>query len=76
MGDVKLFMILGMLLGAEIFWILYVSVMLAGIFSVGGIALGYLYRDGSLAFAPFIVCAVLIDFYWISWNEIWRWLVW
>jgi len=76
MGDAKLFMVLGMLMGGEVFWVLYLSVMMAGVFAIAGMALGSLRRDSNLAFAPFIACAVLINFYWISWNQIWRWLVW
>lgn len=76
MGDAKLFMVLGMLLSAEVFWVLYMSIMLAGCFAVGGMALGCLKRESSFAFAPFIALAVLIDVHWISWNQIWRWLIW
>mgnify|MGYP000630860069 CR=1 FL=1 len=65
MGDLKLFFVLGLYLGWEIFWVLYIAVMVGGLFAICGIIVKYLSRKSRLPFAPFIAIAFLVTHYFL-----------
>jgi prepilin signal peptidase PulO-like enzyme (type II secretory pathway) len=70
MGDVKLFTAVALYLGWSTFWLIYLSVMLAGLFSLVLLVLGVLDRKSHIPFAPFITIAAVINLYWQPWTYI------
>ena len=54
MGDVKLAGVAGFYLEWDVFWGLYIAILLAGLFSIAGLLLGRLKRSSQVPFAPFL----------------------
>lgn len=73
MGDLKLFFVLGLLLGWTVFWHLYLAVLLGGSFASVGVIAGYLDRKTLLPFAPFITMAFLVGQFVLTWDRFWEW---
>jgi leader peptidase (prepilin peptidase) / N-methyltransferase len=59
MGDVKLMFVLGLLLGLEAAFILYLAICAAGLFAAGGMIAGKLSAGRRIPFVPFLLLAVL-----------------
>lgn len=54
MGDVKLAVMLGVFLGWSVLWVLYLAVVLGGVFGLVGLLTRQLGRRARLPFAPFV----------------------
>jgi leader peptidase (prepilin peptidase) / N-methyltransferase len=61
MGDVKLIGVTALFLGWEALWLLYLAVMLAGIYSMAGMLLGRIRRSACLPFAPFVAVSAFLS---------------
>lgn len=60
MGDVKLFLMTGVLLGWEVLWLMYLSFVAGGLFALMGLSTGFIQKKDRLPFAPFVLTAYLI----------------
>lgn len=74
MGDIKLFLVTGLYLGWNVFWVLYLTVMLAGLFSSAGMIGGYIDRKQMLPLAPFIALAAASGLLLVPWDLVALWL--
>lgn len=75
MGDVKLLLLIALFVGWEIYWILYLAFMSAGIVAAAGLLTGWMDRKTRVPFAPFITLAVAAGLFWLPWNLVEGWLV-
>ncbi|MEL7169005.1 MAG: prepilin peptidase [Bacteroidota bacterium] len=62
LGDIKLAIPMGVVLGWPVIWSLYLAVVLAAIVGILGLVTGRLTRRSRLPFAPFMLGGVLLRF--------------
>lgn len=62
LGDIKLVIPMGLVLGWSVIWSLYLAVALAAIVGIVGLGTGRLTRRSRLPFAPFMLAGVLLCF--------------
>jgi len=55
MGDVKLVFLIGLFLGWQVFWYLYLAIIVGGVWSLGALALKRADKKSKIAFAPFLL---------------------
>ena len=60
-GDIKLCMILALFLGWDVFLVLYISIVLAGLTALVGLVSGKLHRQSRISFAPFLLSGFLLN---------------
>lgn len=75
MGDVKLVFIIALFLAWNVFWILYLAIMSAGIVAMTGLLFGWIDRKTRLPFAPFITWAAAAGQLFLPWEMVGGWLV-
>lgn len=66
MGDVKLAVVLGLFLGWETLWVLYLAAVLGGTWGLVGLCTGRMHGATRLPFAPFMAAGAGLDVFWIS----------
>ena len=59
-GDVKIVIVLALFLGWTAGWVLYLSLLLAGLFAIPGLVIGKLGRKDRIPLAPFILLGLLL----------------
>lgn len=75
MGDIKLFLVIGLFLGWDAFWVLYLTVVFGGLFCMAAIASGIMNRRQSVPLAPFIAAAGITGLVVLPWNHVMGWLL-
>ena len=74
-GDVKIAGALGLLLGWPGVWSLYLGVVVAAVWGVGGRLSGRLAPKARLPLAPFILGGLLLGLYVFPAETLWAWLL-
>lgn len=54
MGDIKLVFLMGLFIQWEIFWVIYLAIILGGIWAIAGLVFKKIDRKSRLPFAPFL----------------------
>jgi prepilin signal peptidase PulO-like enzyme (type II secretory pathway) len=67
-GDVKLVGLLGLCLGWEVFWALYLAVAMAGVVGVGGLLFGRMKQSSRLPFAPFLALGTAVHWFFLPFS--------
>ncbi|OAN61000.1 hypothetical protein A8B79_05860 [Balneola sp. EhC07] len=62
LGDLKLISLLALFLGWEFLWVLYIAVVLGGVFALIGVLFKKLNRKSRIPFAPFVFLALFINY--------------
>lgn len=75
MGDIKLFLVIGLFLGWDVLWVLYLTVVFGGLFCIAGIAGGIMNRRQSVPLGPFIAAAGITGLVILPWNHVMGWLL-
>lgn len=75
MGDIKLFLVVGLFLGWDALWVLYLAILLGGLFCMTGIASGTMNRRQTVPFGPFIAVAGITGLFFLPWNQVMGWLL-
>lgn len=74
MGDVKLGVVLGLFLGAQAFWVLYLAVVAAGVVGVVGLLGSSIQPSSRLPFAPFLAVGTLVHWFVLPFSRVTQWL--
>jgi len=75
MGDLKLFAVAGLFMGWQVFWLAYLTILLAGLFSAISIKLKTVNRDSLIPLAPFILAAGVLGDFLLPWEIVRGWLL-
>ncbi len=59
-GDVKLFVVLALFMGTQVFAILYIAILLRGLYGIALKLNPKYYKNEHLAFSPFIIIAYML----------------
>lgn len=63
MGDAKLVFVIGLFLGWDAFWVLYLAILTGGIWSIAGLAINKLDRKSRLPYAPFLLAGAILGLF-------------
>jgi len=74
MGDIKLFLFICLIYGWEAYWIIYLSVLFGGCFSIISLLTNQIKRGEHIPFAPFVLVGVTTGVYILPWQIITGWL--
>ncbi|HKI44142.1 MAG TPA: A24 family peptidase [Balneolales bacterium] len=73
MGDIKLLFLIGLYLGWQVFWFLYLAIIIGGLWALAGLVLKKLQRTSRIAFAPFLFVGMCLGLTLLPFHMIWQW---
>jgi len=73
MGDIKLLFLIGIYVGWQVFWFLYLAIMVGGLWALTGLALKKVHRTSRIAFAPFLLAGMCLGLTLVPFHMVWQW---